>query len=52
MKTESPIMIQEAQLSPSDRAMLLVSSNLANCRATVQKLLARRVLNQVSAVAN
>ena len=30
---------QEAQLSPSDRAMRLVSSNLANCQATVQKLL-------------
>ena len=31
--------IQEAQLSPSDRAMRLVSSNLANYQATVQKLL-------------
>ena len=30
---------QEAQLSPSDRAMRLVSSNLASCHATVQKLL-------------
>ena len=30
---------QEAQLSPSDRTMRLVSSNLANCHATVQKLL-------------
>jgi len=30
---------QEAQLLPSDRAMRLVSSNLANCHATVQKLL-------------
>ena len=30
---------QEAQLSPSDRAMRLVSSNLANYHATVQKLL-------------
>jgi len=29
---------QEAQLSPSDCAMRLVSSNLANCHATVQKL--------------
>ena len=27
---------QEAQLSPRDRAMRLVSSNLANCHATVQ----------------
>ena len=31
--------IQEAQLSPSDRAMRAVSSNLANYHATVQKLL-------------
>jgi len=30
---------QEAQLSPSDRAMRLVASNLANYHATVQKLL-------------
>ena len=30
---------QEAQLSPSDRAMRLVSSNLANYQATVQKLM-------------
>jgi len=35
---------QEAQLSPSDRAMRLVSSNLANYHATVQKLLIRQVL--------
>ena len=35
---------QEAQLSPSDRAMRLVSSNFANCHATVQKLLIRQVL--------
>jgi len=35
---------QEAQLSPSDRAMLLVSSNLANYHATVPKLLIRQVL--------
>jgi len=35
--------IQEAQLSPSDRAMRLVSSNLANYHATVQKLLIRQV---------
>ena len=44
--------IQEAQLSPRDRAMRRVSWNLANCHATVQKLLVRKVLNQVSAVAN
>ena len=31
--------LKEAQLSPSDRAMRLVSSNLANFHATVQKLL-------------
>jgi len=35
--------IQEAQLSPSDRAMRLVSSNLASYHATVQKLLIRQV---------
>jgi len=29
---------QEAQLPPSDREMRLVSSNLANYHATVQKL--------------
>ena len=43
---------QEAQLSPTDRAMRRVSRNHANCHATVQKLLVRQVLNQVSAVAN
>ena len=37
---------QEAQLSPSDRAMRLVSSNLANYHATVQKLLLRQVLTK------
>jgi len=37
---------QEAQLSPSDRAMRLVSSNLANYLATVQKLLIRQVLTK------
>jgi len=37
---------QEAQLSPSDRAMHLVSSNLANYHATVQKLLIRQVLTK------
>jgi len=35
---------QEAQLSPSDRAMRLVSSNLANYHATMQKLLIRQIL--------
>ena len=39
-------MRQEAQLSPSDRAMRLVSSNLANYHATVQKLLIRQVLTK------
>jgi len=38
--------IQEAQLSTSDRAMRLVSSNLANYHATVQKLLIRQVLTK------
>ena len=38
---------QEAQLSPSDRAMRLVSSNLANCHASVQKLLIRQVLTKL-----
>ena len=37
---------QEAQLSPSDRAMRLVSSNLPNYHATVQKLLVRQVLTK------
>ena len=37
---------QEAQLSPSERAMRLVSSNLANYHATVQKLLIRQVLTK------
>ena len=37
---------QEAQLSPSDRAMRLVSSNLANYHETVQKLLIRQVLTK------
>ena len=38
---------QEAQQSPSDRAMRLVSSNLANCHARVQKLLIRQVLTKL-----
>jgi len=37
---------QEAQLSPSDRAMRLVSSNQTNYHATVQKLLIRQVLTK------
>jgi len=37
---------QEAQLSPRNRAMRLVSSNLANYHATVQKLLIRQVLTK------
>jgi len=36
--------LQEAQLSPSDRAMRLVSSNLASYHATVQKLLIRQAM--------
>jgi len=39
--------LQEAQLSPSDRAMRLVSSNLASCHATVQKLLIEQVLTKL-----
>jgi len=42
----SELIRQEAQLSPSDRAMRLVSSNLANYHATVQKLLIRPVLTK------
>jgi len=38
--------LQEAQLSPSDRAVRLVSSNLANNHTTVQKLLIRQVLTK------
>jgi len=38
---------QEAQLSPSDRAMRLVTSNLASCHAKVQKLLIRQVLTKL-----
>ena len=41
------VITQEAQLSPSDHAMRLVSSNLANCHATVQKLLIRQVLTKL-----
>ena len=37
---------QEVQLLPSDRAMRLVGSNLANYHATVQKLLIRQVLTK------
>ena len=38
--------LQEAQLSPRDRAMRRVNWNLANCHATVQKLLIRQVLTK------
>jgi len=37
---------QEAQLSLRDRTMRRVSWNLANCHATVQKLLVQQVLNK------
>jgi len=47
-----PSLKQEVQLSPRVRAMRRVSWNLANCHATVQKLLVQQALNQVSAVAN
>ena len=46
-QTTTQLVQQEAQLSPSDRAMRLVSSNLANCHATVQKLLIRQVLTKL-----
>ena len=42
----SLIKTKEAPLSPTDRAMCLVSSNLANYHATVQKLLIRQVLTK------
>ena len=38
--------VQEAQLSPRDRAMRRVNWNLANCHATVQKLLIRQALTK------
>jgi len=38
--------IQEAQLSPRDRAMRRVNWNLANYHTTVQKLLMRQVLTK------
>jgi len=44
--SEPPVFEQEAQLSPIDRAMRLVSSNLANYHTTVQKLLIRKVLTK------
>jgi len=42
----SKLVRQEAQLSPMDRAMRRVNRNLANCHATVQKLLIRQVLTK------
>ena len=42
---QSGIIKQEAQLS-MDRAMRRVSWNLANCHATVQKLLVRQIVNK------
>ena len=42
---QSGMIKQEAQLS-MDRAMRRVSWNLANCHATVQKLLVRQVVNK------
>ena len=46
LSTNNRLSRQEAQLTPRDRAMRLVSSNLANCHATVQKLLIRQVLTK------
>ena len=45
-KYVSQLILQEAQLSPRDRAMRRVNWNLANCHATVQKLLIRQVLTK------
>ena len=42
-----PTILQDALLSPSDHAMRLVSSNLANYHATVHKLLIRQVLTKL-----
>ena len=44
--TTIPHILQEAQLSPRDREMRRVNWNLANCHATVQKLLIRQVLTK------
>jgi len=46
VKTSEMEIGQVAQLSPSDRAMRLVSSNLANYHATVKKLPTRQVLTK------
>jgi len=40
------IMVIIVKVTPCDRAMCLVSSNLANYYATVQKLLIRQVLTK------
>jgi len=45
LKSES-FLKQEAQLSPRNHAMRHVHWNLANCHATVQKLLIRQVLTK------
>ena len=43
----TPFSVQEAQLSPRDRAMRRVNWNLASCHATVlQKLLIRQALTK------
>ena len=46
IRSHNSYIIQEAQLSPRDRAMRRVNWNLANCHATVQKLLLRQVLTK------
>jgi len=43
---------RSSAIAEEPRKMRHVSWNLANCHATVQKLLIRQVLNQVSAVAD
>ena len=45
-KRLGPQLNQEAQLSPRDRAMRRINWNLANCHATVQKLLIWQVLTK------
>jgi len=46
VKTSEMEIGQVAQLSPSDRAMRFVSSNVANYHATVKKLPIRQVLTK------
>jgi len=45
-KGGNPIKDKKLSYRPRDRAMHRVSRNLANCHATVQKLLVRQVLTK------